>query len=95
VTAEQYAGTVGSNKGWDGFSPETSGDGDGTWNLAGVAFGCDKTGSNCGYKVGLPFPALRGGDWLSGPAAGVFALGVNNGPSHPYGSRGFRCCRGR
>jgi formylglycine-generating enzyme required for sulfatase activity len=94
VTQGLYQGTVGSNKGWDGFSPETTGDGDGTWNLAGVANGCDRTGGNCGLKVGLPFAAQRGVDWNRGPQSGVFALSLYNGPSS-YGLAGFRCCRGR
>jgi formylglycine-generating enzyme required for sulfatase activity len=97
VTQGSYQGTVGSGKGWDGFSPETTGDGDGTWNLAGVAWGCERVGQNCGYKVGLPFAAIRGGRWVSGSSAGVFALDMRNGPScwSPDDGTGLRCCRGR
>jgi formylglycine-generating enzyme required for sulfatase activity len=95
VTAGQYLGTVGSGKGWDGFSPETSGDGDGTWNLAGTAYGCDRSGANCSYKVGLPFAAVRGGNWTTGPPASVFAFNLDRGPSATHDSFGFRCCRGR
>jgi formylglycine-generating enzyme required for sulfatase activity len=94
VIQGQYNGTVGTNKGWDGFSPETTGDGDGTWNLAGVAYGCDRSGGNCGWKAGLPFAACRGVSWLEGQKDGVFAFILNNGPTLGYWNGGFRCCRG-
>ena len=92
VGAGAYAGTVGSGRGWDGFSPETSGDGDGTWNLAGAAWGCDRNGSNCEYKIGVPFAAIRGGGWYYGAQAGAFALALDVGPSHRHSSIGMRGC---
>jgi len=91
-----YAGNASSgNPGFAGFSPETTGDGDGTWNVAGAAFGCDRTGGNCGTKVGLPFAAFRGGCWFGGPQNGVFVLYLSNGPSGTGSNIGARCCRGR
>jgi formylglycine-generating enzyme required for sulfatase activity len=90
-----YAGNVTSNNGFANFSPETSGDGDGTWNLNGKALGCDRTGGNCGYKVGLPFAAIRGGGWSGGSQAGAFALDLDGGPSYRANGKGFRACRGR
>ena len=94
VTDGAYAGNVSSgNPGFAGFSPKTSGDGDGTWNVAGSAYGCDRTGANCGQKVGLPFAALRGGGWSYGPRAGVFALTLGDGPSNLDNDIGARCCR--
>ncbi|MBI5525842.1 MAG: SUMF1/EgtB/PvdO family nonheme iron enzyme [Deltaproteobacteria bacterium] len=91
-----YAGTVGSGQGWDGFSPETSGDGDGTWNLNGEAFGGDRNGVTSGvYKTGLAFAAPRGGSWVSGPQAGVFTMILKYAPSYRTSGLGFRGCRGR
>ncbi|MBI5527671.1 MAG: SUMF1/EgtB/PvdO family nonheme iron enzyme [Deltaproteobacteria bacterium] len=78
---------------WDGFAE--TGDSDGTWNLSGEASGCDKNGSNCGYKQGLPAAAFRGGYWVNGPMSGAFALHLGYGPSNWSDSLGFRCCRGR
>jgi formylglycine-generating enzyme required for sulfatase activity len=96
VSAGGYAGNVSTgNPGFALFSPETTGDGDGTWNIAGTAYGCDKSGGNCEWKVGQPFAALRGGNLDDGPRAGVFALELTYGPSYPVNSVGFRCCRGR
>jgi len=89
----KYYGTAGSGQGWDGLSPETTGDGDGTWNLNGRAYGCDKGGANCGYKDGLPFAAVRGGDWSTAAKAGVFALSLYDAPSYRTNSGGFRGCR--
>jgi formylglycine-generating enzyme required for sulfatase activity len=95
VTDGAYAGAVGSGKGWDGFSPETTGDGDGTWNVAGVALGYDRTGSICNNMVGQPFAAGRGGDWGEGPRSGIFALHLAPGPTYWNNDLGARCCRGR
>jgi formylglycine-generating enzyme required for sulfatase activity len=96
VTAGGYAGNASTgNPGFALFSPETTGDGDGTWNIAGTAFGCEQYGGGCGNKVGLPFAAIRGGFWNDGPRAGVFALSLNFGPSFWTYNFGFRCCRGR
>jgi formylglycine-generating enzyme required for sulfatase activity len=96
VTDDSYAGNVSSgNPGFAGFSPETSGYGDGTWNVAGAAYGCDRAGTNCGYKVGLPFAAIRGGDWNNGEIAGVFSLNLRYGPSASEKDIGIRCCRGK
>jgi len=95
VTQGAYAGTVGSGKGWDGLSPETTGDGDGTWNLAGVAHGCKKDGSTCGFWAGLPFAAARGGAMNSTTQAGTMALDLSNAPSYRKDTIGFRACRGR
>ncbi|MBI5528804.1 MAG: SUMF1/EgtB/PvdO family nonheme iron enzyme [Deltaproteobacteria bacterium] len=90
-----YAGNVTTGNGWAGFSPETSGDGDGTWNLNGEAAGCDRTGANCTYKTGLPFAAQRGGGLASGTKAGAFAIIFGYAPSYRNPSVGLRACRGR
>jgi len=36
---------------------------------------------------------LRGGNWLNGSSAGLFALHLSNAPSTAYSSIGFRCAR--
>ncbi|MBI5525841.1 MAG: SUMF1/EgtB/PvdO family nonheme iron enzyme [Deltaproteobacteria bacterium] len=90
-----YAGNVTSSNGFAGFSPETSGDGDGTWNLNGETLGCDRTGANCGNKTGLPFAAIRGGDWDERARAGALALQLVGAPSYRAIDLGFRGCRGR
>lgn len=60
---------------------------DQTWNLDGAA--------NDGvWQQGLPAAMLRGGNWLAGPSAGAFALGVSNGPSYANTTLGARCCAG-
>jgi len=91
----KYYGTVGSGNGWDGFSPETSGDGDGTWNLNGRVYRCERSGGNCYWKDGLPFAALRGGDWgrRGQGAAGIFAIDLGGAPSDRDLAFGFRGCR--
>jgi hypothetical protein len=97
VAAGAYAGKVGSVNGWDGFSPETGGgvEGDGTWNLAGAAYGCGRSGGNCGWKTGLPFSAIRGGSYINGLNAGTFSIVLYDAPTNSEVTRGFRCCRGR
>jgi hypothetical protein len=55
-------------------------------NVAGVT-GCN-TGDN---QIGIPSAAIRGGHWLTGPQAGVFALTLNLGPSRQNPTLGFRC----
>lgn len=91
-----YAGNVTTGNGWAGFSPEASGDGDGTWNLNGEAYGCDRNGTSCAYKTGLPFAAMRGGGYFGGGTmAGAFALGMHSAPSARSSNTGFRACRGR
>ena len=93
VAAGAYAGNVTTGNGWAGFSPETSADGDGTWNLAGTAYGFNRDGVGCGWKTGLPFAALRGGNWDGGALAGAFALDLGNAPSYRLLGIGFRGCR--
>jgi hypothetical protein len=95
VTGGVNAGNVSGNNGLASFSPETSGDGDGTSDVAGAAADCDRSGGNRACKAGLPFAAVRGGNWSFGPTAGVFALNLNDGPSRAYTDYGARCCRRR
>jgi formylglycine-generating enzyme required for sulfatase activity len=63
---------------------------DGTWNINGISYS-NGTG---GYTSGLPFAAIRGGDWTNGTGAGAFAFNATNGPSNWDWSLGFRCSRG-
>lgn len=60
--------------------------GDKTWNLNGEAF-------DHPFITGMPAAAIRGGDWQYGTGAGVFAMGLNSGPSLDAGYYGARCCR--
>jgi formylglycine-generating enzyme required for sulfatase activity len=99
VANGQYIGRVDGTPaveigGFAGFSPETTGQGDGTWNVAGTATGCDRNGSACARKIGLPFAGVRGGDWGNGTKGGAFAISFDNGPSYNGSTVGFRCCRG-
>jgi hypothetical protein len=48
-------------------------------------------GSRCS---GLPFAAIRGGNWNNGTEAGAFAFNANNGPSNWNWNIGFRCSSG-
>jgi hypothetical protein len=36
---------------------------------------------------------VRGGFWIDGTAAGVFAVNSSNGPSGSFSRFGFRCAR--
>jgi len=71
------------------------------WNsapLVGNAFDWTGTFSDDGYwgnSVLQVSAALRGGFWLDGPAAGVFALFLSNAPSDVGFSIGFRCARSK
>ena len=94
VTNGQYKGGN-DTTGFSGFSPETSGNADGTWNIAGAAYGCDRAGGSCNWHTGLPFAALRGGTWYVGPEAGAFNLHLHYGPSSRHYNAGLRCCRER
>ena len=94
VTNGQYKGGN-DTTGFSGFSPETSGNADGTWNIAGAAYGCDRAGGSCNWHTGLPFAAIRGGDWGSGTGAGAFSLNLYGGPSNRLNTIGLRCCRER
>ena len=53
--------------------------------------------TKCRYGVestsGLPFAAIRGGNWNNGTEAGAFNLNLNNGPSNRNNNIGLRCCR--
>jgi hypothetical protein len=74
--------------------PASYGDGgDKTWNVNGQAYGL-KPDATRGYLTGLPFAAIRGGDWGTGPGAGAFAFGAYVGPSSWYWPIGLRCARG-
>jgi len=71
--------------------PSSYGDGgDLTWNVNGQAWS-NGTG---GWTTGLPFAALRGGDWGRGTEAGAFAFSAANGPSRWDWFIGLRCARG-
>ena len=52
-------------------------------------------GVNPAYPPGARFSSaiVRGGDWDSGPEAGVFAMSAGDGPSSSDGDVGFRCVR--
>ncbi len=62
---------------------------DGTWNIAGVAYGRDNDQS--AWFTGQPAAFLRGGGWDDGANAGVFALDLDGGPSYWDWGIGFRC----
>jgi formylglycine-generating enzyme required for sulfatase activity len=62
---------------------------DATWSVNGEAH------DGTGYVNGIPAAALRGGSWDYGTRAGVFALGLTDGPSSRYTGYGARCCRQR
>jgi formylglycine-generating enzyme required for sulfatase activity len=64
---------------------------DSTWNLNGNAY----HGPPWAYTDGIPAAALRGGYWNHGAEAGVFALGINTGPSYASITTAARCCRSR
>jgi hypothetical protein len=83
LTADWYAGV-----GTDGVAntwPDSSNNGDGTWNIASSAH--DSTA----WHPGIPAAALRGGDYGAGSASGLFALYLNASPSEMGGNTGFRC----
>jgi hypothetical protein len=86
-------GTQETTTNGSGAGPWFSGFGDGldsTWNLDGIAT------SNRAFVNGLPAAVARGGSWVTGSAAGAFALSVYAAPSVPYPDYGGRCCiRGR
>ena len=66
--------------------------GDVWWNVDNA----QSNGSATVYTDGVPvFPpsALRGGAWSDGSGAGVFALGLDRGPSSWDTALGARCCR--
>lgn len=63
---------------------------DGTWNIASSAF-VSQPGVPPSFQAGLPAVASRGGPWLDGPRAGIFALMVANAPTHGGVVYGFRC----
>ena len=93
-TGDWYAAGMGGWMASDGQSatPWPAGYGDGgdrTWNLDGRA------NSGTAWTDALPAAALRGGGWDYGADAGVFALGLTNGPSYWSTRIGFRCCRRR
>lgn len=58
---------------------------DATWNINGAV----EVGGS--VQTGIPSAALCGGNWVSGPRAGVFALYLSNGPSFRESTVGFRC----
>jgi formylglycine-generating enzyme required for sulfatase activity len=61
---------------------------DGTWNVNGETVG------DTGWLPGLPFAALRGGNWGNGTEAGAFAFNAYGGPSYWSWDDGARCARG-
>lgn len=68
--------------------PTTGYNADGTFNVNGTA------NNGTVYVAGLPAAALRGGHWLNGASAGVFALNLTSGPSVSDTGVGARCCAG-
>jgi len=89
-TAEWYAGAgqAGATPGFvqQGVSNWPADyNGDGTWNIDGHV---DRGGAETN---GIPSAAIRGGFWSVGARAGVFALSVNQAPSHWVTVIGLRC----
>ena len=86
-TAEWFAGagaqTTRVNEGrqaWpDGYNSDS------TDNIFGVV---NNGGSEA---LALPAAALRGGAWVNGVRAGVFAFNLNVAPTYSYSAAGFRC----
>jgi formylglycine-generating enzyme required for sulfatase activity len=88
-TADWYAGAGSGadfvNVGVSNW-PASGYNGDATWNVQAFAY----PGGNAGV-TGLPAAATRGGDWLVGTQAGVFAVSLLNAASDENSGLGFRC----
>jgi len=63
--------------------------GDQMWNIGGNAY------NGSAWAAGQAPAVLRGGGWVHGAAAGVFAFLANDGPSNWGATVGFRCGRRR
>jgi formylglycine-generating enzyme required for sulfatase activity len=72
-----------------------------TWNPSAVFTSSATYGSDGIYGINEAFPSTdrfpavlnRGGSWIDGPSAGVFALDASRGPSVASEVFGFRCAR--
>jgi formylglycine-generating enzyme required for sulfatase activity len=63
--------------------------------LTGIAGGDSSCfgGDGTGAFNQIPGALVRGGFWIDGTAAGVFAVNSSNGPSGSFSRFGFRCAR--
>lgn len=62
--------------------------GDGTWNISGTA----ASSSDLHWGERLPAAGVRGGRWIEGARAGVFAFYLNFAPTASDATIGARCC---
>lgn len=72
--------------------PAGIGESDGTVGVNGAA---SLEADDGNFTKGAPVAVVRGGSWLDGEAAGVYAMDWSRSPADRAATVGFRCCRSR